>query len=414
MSSGVTNPAESRFPREARNGFDSVMIVSPFFWNFRDDMWQTTHHIAVEFARLRPTVLVEPPVQWNPRSEQFRAHRLLHNLVGSRISSPRANLVVFHRRSLPLGRYQPIRDFDLARNTRSLRRFLAGLGFRRTLLWHSFPYWSEALVEAVDPTRFAYHCLDYSARGEEARLIHRADVVFCVSETLVEKHKALNPHVHLLPNGVDLDLYDRERAANLPRPADLPAAGRLIGFLGSINCHLDLELLVRVADAFPKDYLILVGKILTNETAPRAKQTDALRKLQTRGNVRFLGFKPTRQLPIYLQAFDVCLIPFLGNSFNQECDPLKFYEYTAMGKPVVTTQLPVGKRYQELCYVADNPEGFVGCVSRALTEPDAEELGRQRVNLARTHSWESLAARAWGLSKEVEARPLALAGERIG
>lgn len=387
--------------------FESVVVLSPFFWNFRDDMWQTTHHIARQFARLVPTMFVEPCAPWNFGSAEFRVHRLFHSLFGSRTRSPLHNLTVVHRRSLPLGRWKFVRDFDLVRNARSLRELLNTFGFRRTLLWHSFPYWSEPLVDAVDHTLFVYHCLDHSTREEEVRLIRGADVVFCVSQTLVEKHRPLNPRTYLLPNGVDLSLFDGSRAAESPRPSDLPKGGRILGFLGYVNYHLDIELLLQVAKAFPEDHLIIVGRIPTKETAPQGKQKEALARLRSQPNVRILGFKPTRQLPMYLHAFDVCLIPFLRNPFNRECDPLKFYQYVAMGKPVVSTPVVVAERYRETCYLADSPEEFIAQISRALHAGNSETLRQARLAVARTHSWESLIAEACKIIEEDLAGPSA-------
>lgn len=377
--------------------FDSVVIISPFFWNFRDDMWQTTHNIALQFGRRVPTIFVEPSAPWNAGSEQFRLSRLLTSLVGRRTRNAAPNLLVFSRRSLPGGRFEAVRSFDHRRNTKVLRRLLDRAGFQQTLLWHSFPYWSQSWIDAIDHEFLAYHSLDYSPRDEEAQIIRRADVVFCVSETLVDKHKTINPRTHLLPNGVDLDLFDRHKADTTPRPLDLPRDGHLIGFVGSINCHLDFELLEAIAQHFPQDSLILVGRLLTNETAPRGRQADALSRLRQLRNVHLLGFKPSEELRAYMNAFDVCLIPFLANSFNQECDPLKFYQYVAFGKPVVATAaVPVAQRYHKVCYPAASREDFLRQLQLALRDGADSDLVQRRIAIAEAHSWDSLVARAIG------------------
>lgn len=394
--------------------FDSAVILSPFFWNFRDDMWQTTHHIAREFARLVPTLVVEPPAQWNPSSAEFRVHRVLRALGGSRTRSPQPGLTVFHRRTLPFGRFEVVRDFDLTRNARSLRDVLKKLGLRRSLLWHSFPYWSGPLLEAADHTALVYHCLDQSAREEEKELVQHADAVFCVSETLVEQHRALNSHTYLLPNGVDLTLFDACRASHGPRPADLPASGVVLGFLGYVNYHLDVELLVQVAEAFPAVCLAVVGRVPTSDTAPQGKQRQALEKLGSLPNVRILGFKPTHELPRYLQAFDVCLLPFLRNVFNQACDPLKFYQYLAMGKPIVATPVLVAERYRDVCYVSYSSEEFVANVARALEEGSSKALRQARLDLAKAHSWGSLVAQTCTRLDEILAAKSTQVSETVG
>jgi glycosyltransferase involved in cell wall biosynthesis len=385
----------NRALRDLLLGFDSVVIISPFAWSSRDGLPGSTHHIAREFARALPTVFVEPPIAWDPRSEHWRAAGFWSATVGAQAHSPAPTLVIFHRRSLPLGRLPVLRNLDLVRNIRALRRLLHDRGFRRPLVWHSFPYDSERLLEAIDSKCLVYHCLDRTAQvQEEARIVKRADAVFCVSETLVAKHKLLNPQTYLLPNGIDLGVFDRDRATRSRRPADLPASGRVIGFVGQINYHLDIELLLEVAEHYSDATLMVIGKLSTRETAPTPRQLDALDRLRRRDNVRLVGFKRPGTLPAYIHAFDVCLIPFLEDPYNQERDPLKFYEYASLGKPIITTDVPVAWRYPNLCYRASTHAHFIELISRAFEESRSAEHERARLALVRSHGWASLLTNA--------------------
>jgi glycosyltransferase involved in cell wall biosynthesis len=393
--------------------FESVVMISPYLWNFGNEMSQTTHHVARQLSRLCSTVFVEPPVQWNPWSEQFRWRRLPRAMGGDRVRSPEGQLLVLHRRGLPLGRAKPLRAFDLRRNARSLRRLLDEKGLRGILLWHSFPYWSGPLVDAVGAPLRVYHCLDGTSRDEEASLVRGADVTFCVSETLVRKLRPLNPRTHLLANGVDTDVFAPERVKGRPRPRDLPSEGPIIGFVGSLNCHLDLELLVRVARAFPRQTLVVVGPVLANETAPQGRQREALRELKAFGNVRLIGFKRERDVPLYLSHFDVCLIPFLDDGFNQERDPLKFYQYMAMGRPVVTTPVPAALRYADVCRVGRTPSEFVDHVADALGPPRADEI-EARLEVGRKHSWEAVVGHACAILADLAERESRVARLPIG
>jgi glycosyltransferase involved in cell wall biosynthesis len=187
-----------------------------------------------------------------------------------------------------------------------------------------------------------------------------------------------------------LDLFDRGRAAASSRPTDLPKTGRVIGFLGYVNYHVDIELLVDVARAFPSDNVVLVGRVPGAQTVPQGKQFEALKILRTLSNVRILGFKPTNEVPLYIHNFDVCLIPFLRNQFNLECDPLKFYQYMAMGKAVVSTPVIVAQRYRGACYLGATPEEFIAQISVALDEGNREDLQEKRSAVAQAHSWKTL------------------------
>src|SRR2546426_3776511 len=241
--------------------YDCVVIVSPFFWNFRDDIPGTTQHVASVFASWLPTIFLEPPVAWNPRSNHFRIHRLARAVCGPAIRKPRPGLTVFHRRTTPLGRYGAIRARDASRCTSTIRTYLRDRGFRKVLLWHSFPYSSEFVIDTLEHTTLVYHSLDHCSMEEDGRIARRADVVFCVSEGLVAKHGAVNPNTFLLPNGVDLALFDPARISSLDRPRDLPSDRAIIGFLGVLNSHVDFSLLVCVAQAFPERHVAIVGKL---------------------------------------------------------------------------------------------------------------------------------------------------------
>lgn len=381
--------------RRGPSAWDGAVVLSPFYWNFHDDMWQTTHHIACQLALRLPTIFVEPPAQWNPHSAEFRFHRLPPAVFAPRWRAAGRQLTVLRRRGFPCGRFPAIRIAQAHANARALRRLIARLGWRRILLWHSFPYDSEPFVEAVCSDFHVYHCLDFSPREEERQLAGRADVVFGVSKALVDRLGRWNPRTDLLPNGVDIELFDPGTAAGAPRPRDLPAKSPVLGFLGYVNYHVDLELLLKLARAFPQHTVVLLGRVPTGHTAPVGRQRAALQTLATLPNVRILGFRPTAQLAAYLQSFDLCLIPFLVNPFNQQCDPLKFYQYLAMSKRIVSTPVSVACAHRDICRVAQTHEEFLAAVDDELGQIDTEARRRARRAVAEAHSWPALFDRAW-------------------
>ena len=45
-------------------------------------------------------------------------------------------------------------------------------------------------------------------------------------------------------------------------------------------------------------------------------------------------------VPHYIAAADICLLPALLNKTMRDIVPIKLYEYLACGKPVIATRLP--------------------------------------------------------------------------
>jgi len=57
-------------------------------------------------------------------------------------------------------------------------------------------------------------------------------------------------------------------------------------------------------------------------------------------NLHVLGARPYSQLPAYVQAFDVGIIPYIESPWTRTVDPLKLLEYLAAGIPVVASRCP--------------------------------------------------------------------------
>lgn len=57
--------------------------------------------------------------------------------------------------------------------------------------------------------------------------------------------------------------------------------------------------------------------------------------------VLLVGIKPYNEIPNYIAASDVCILPaYPDEEIMQDIVPIKIYEYMAMGKPVIATALP--------------------------------------------------------------------------
>ncbi len=163
----------------------------------------------------------------------------------------------------------------------------------------------------------------FRAESEE-RLLVLADVVIASAPDLVAKAKRMGRDATLVPNGVNRDVFGVDLP---PRPADLPDAGMIIGYHGSLyGDWFDWKALDEVAREFPKAAVVLIG----DDKAPHPTMP---------GNVFFLGLKPQTELPGYVQRFDVGLIPFKVTATTHAVSPLKAYEYLASGVPIAAPPL---------------------------------------------------------------------------
>nr|BFE95850.1 hypothetical protein GCM10020185_63860 [Pseudomonas brassicacearum subsp. brassicacearum] len=91
-------------------------------------------------------------------------------------------------------------------------------------------------------------------------------------------------------------------------------------------------------------------------------------------------------MPLYLDHFDACLIPFRLYNVTHAVDPVKFYEYISAGKPVISTPLAEMSIYKDLLYFATGVDEFIEQIEGALAERDLA-LYKRRVELARANDW---------------------------
>lgn len=295
---------------------------------------------------------------------------------------------------LPKGlTYPALAHFNYRLLTPLIRRTAERLGFVEPVLMLSLPP-DRALTGALNERLTVYDCMDRHAafhRGgaadrlmqEERRLLEDCDVVLASSEPLRQHCAQFNHRVHLIRNGVDAEWF-REKAADSGPLEELKDLRRpIIGYVGTLGPWIDLELLAQAAAAFPQATLLLVGPV----------QTDLTSLLQ-HNNVVSLGPQAYDRIPAIMDACDICLIPFKVNQLTSSVNPIKLYEYLALGKPVVSANLPELGPYREWCYLAEGWEAFVAGIGEALAELQAEPGPRRetRRRIAAENSWERRAA----------------------
>ncbi|MGO4321468.1 glycosyltransferase [Pseudomonas sp. KB_12] len=266
----------------------------------------------------------------------------------------------------------------------AMAALVADMQIRTALAVVHIAYWSPVArsLRAMHGWRILYDCMDdwdgfpnigEQLLSEEKTLIAQADLVTVSAALLYQKWCTHNPRCVLVRNAVDFAFFRQHCFTN-----DVLGglAGPVIGYYGALAQWLDYPLLAALADRRPEWNFILVGDIFVDDLAG----------LEHKPNVQLLGRKPYSQMPLYLDHFDACLIPFRLYNVTHAVDPVKFYEYISAGKPVISTPLTEMSIYKDLLYFATGVDEFIEQIERALAERDLA-LYKRRVELARANDW---------------------------
>jgi glycosyltransferase involved in cell wall biosynthesis len=362
---------------------------------FSSDDWasglkSSKYHVAVGLAKTNRVLFVNSIGLRNPSASSKDLNRIWQKLVGflkgcDRISD---HLFVFTPLVIPFHRFALIRWINRVILVWTLRLLQWRLRLRSPVLLVFSPTFHEVLGH-LGEAGAVYYCIDELKGYREVdsamlddmehRLLAKAACVVCCSQDLVEKKRALNPHVYYLPHGVDWALFRRALDAEQPAPSDIAQlATPRIGFYGFISEDwIDFDLLNAMAERHPEWSIVLIGRTKLDLAA-----------VLRHSNVHFLGVRPFEQLPAYNRAFDVAIIPFVINELTISSNPLKLFEYMASGLPVVSVNIPEVARYSTVVHVARDHAEFIRMTEQALSETDQAAKYR-RSDLVRSETWEN-------------------------
>ena len=311
--------------------------------------------------------------------------------------------VVVQPRVFPWHDHPLVYRYNVRAMVGAIRGALAGLGARVPPLVVTGSPPSVGALGRLGERGAVYLCMDDflhlpSATAEmigplEQRLLARVDAVVCTAKSLTLTKVPRTGRTHYLPQGVNYDHFSAQR----PVPAELARLPRpLVGFAGGVSACCDLDMIRDLAARNPGGSVVLVGPVSVDVEPLRLP------------NVQLLGPRPYADLPAYVQAFDVGIIPYVLNDWTRAVDPLKLLEYLAAGIPVVTTDIPEVLKYRDSVAVAADRAAFTAAVAGALAERDPAARARRQA-VARRHTWEKRAAELLGILGEVAApRPAAL------
>lgn len=178
----------------------------------------------------------------------------------------------------------------------------------------------RSVYDAMDDFPAFYSGLSHRAmRWREDKLVRDVDVILASSTAIKHRWSRLGVDVRLVRNGLD--------AEKMPEFVKLPKSDgrRILGYIGTIADWFDWDWVITLAKARPDDVVRLIGPIFC--TVPT----------ELPENIEMLPACHHQAAIVAMQNFDVGLIPFKNNELTASVDPIKYYEYRALGLPVIST-----------------------------------------------------------------------------
>src|SRR5262249_22164092 len=147
-----------------------------------------------------------------------------------------------------------------------------------------------------------------------------------VNETLRREWSAAGipeEKIHVWPDAVDLERFREQPPATARARLGIGCRGPLVVYCGHFYPEQGVDPLVEAAPRVAKATLLLVGGWPDDlaRLGPRARRCE---------NLRLAGFVPNAQVPSYLAAADLLVLPNSGRFASARItSPLKLFEYMA-------------------------------------------------------------------------------------
>ena len=208
---------------------------------------------------------------------------------------------------------------------------------------------------------FACYDRDYHAKHDE--VIQKADIVTYVAHEL-GRYIPKNKKGYYLPNGTNIADFMNIHEGFVPddmKPM-VKSGKKIVGYYGLISHWFDMKMMEQLAIRNPDINFVFIGDYVEPEPLPERK------------NMFFLGKKPYVELSDYAKYFDCAIIPFEISDMMDCVSPIKFFEYRALGLPVVSSYMKEMEQYESedviLAYDIDSFEkGIYKCF-----EPEIKKI----------------------------------------
>lgn len=369
-----------------------IVLLSTAEWD--NPFWTNKQYVAVELAKRGHKVFYIDSLGLRRPSVSSQDLNRIFKRVKKAFQKPkkvRDNLWVWSPILLPFQSKPWVRKFNYFLLNRWLNLWLRKLNFEKDIFWTYNPLTTK-LFDTKGYKQLIYHCVDEikAQPGMPVEILEEAeeelttlsDFVFATSIKLYETRKVWNDDTYYFSNVADFNHFKKAREESTPIPEDLSKIpSPRIGFIGALSGYkIDFKLLEYLANKHTDYSFVLIGTI--GEGDPWTN-IDSLQKLS---NIYFLGPKAYSELPAYLKGFDIATLPNNINDYTDSMFPMKFFEYLAAGKPIVSVDLPSLQEYKDICFLSGTYENFSNNIEKALNNIDYNI--EERLSLAKEFTYE--------------------------
>ncbi|WP_458455869.1 glycosyltransferase [Methanobrevibacter sp.] len=229
------------------------------------------------------------------------------------------------------------------------------------------------------------------------KTIRNADLVITINRKLSEFAYTVGAKPQstiLIDAGIDLASYNPDLDdSGIREEYGIAKDDVVLFFMGWIYEFAGMKELARELgknkDKYPNYKLLVVGDGDAYDEMCRIRD-----EYDMSGQLILTGKQPFERIPEFLAAADFCLLPaYIDEEIMQDIVPIKLYEYLAMKKVVIATELPgISKEFgygNGIEYIQDAGE-VLSKVEEILAENRYDEIASRAREYVKSNDWEAI------------------------
>lgn len=352
---------------EQHDGFFDLIHI-PIGWNTL--MFQRFQHLSLQFASLGGFILYGGNPEVDKDLFVYQVHS--PNLCVFDATDPYlVDKILFWLQKKTQPKIIRIQSIDLRTTLSESLRFL-DLGF---IVIYEYIDMISPIITGIVPRHVSFRHLSL-LKDNRVLIVGTAD-------RLIEEVKSHRTENYLLnTNGVDVTHWRRPQIRPPNDLREIVASGNtIVGYHGTLAEWLDYGLLWAIAET-GKYELVLLG--LEHDSSFKKSG------LKKHPRVHFLGSKSYFELNVYVNYYNVAILPFIKSELTDSISPVKIFEYMAARKPIVTTNLFECTKYKS-CLIAKNRNEFLDNLELAVRLRTDQQYLALLDTEAQNNSWKQKA-----------------------
>lgn len=200
-------------------------------------------------------------------------------------------------------------------------------------------------------------------------------------------------NVLVAPDGVDMEKFDIDKTKEECRKIVLlPQDKKIALYTGHLFKWKGPHILAAAATYLPEVLFVFVG-------GTEIDILDFKKKFGNEKNIKILGQKQHKEIPLFLKAADVLILP---NSAKEVfsilyTSPLKLFEYMASRRPIIASDIPsIGEVLNEensILVEPDNAEALADGIKKALGDNIfSDQISQTAFENVKKYTWRNRAS----------------------